>query len=117
MSVAALRSSSDKYDAATALDVVRTRGGVSISFKAETGRATRLADLHEWGGFRAKLPRTHGLMEGVLINTGGGLLGGDHARFDVSVGAGAAAQVATQSAERVYRSLGPDCRIDKKRLG
>ena len=112
MSVAALRSSSDKCDAATALDVVRTRGGVSISFKAETGRATRLADLHEWGGFRAKLPRTHGFTEAVLINTGGGLLGGDHAQFSVSIGAGAAAQVTMQSAERVYRSLGPDCRID-----
>lgn len=111
MSVAALRSSEENQQAAAALSSVRSRGGVAIAFKQDTG-TTRLADLHEFGGFRAKLPRTHGLCEAVLINTGGGLLGGDSARFEVSVAKGAAAQVTTQSAERVYRSLGPDCRID-----
>ncbi len=112
MSVAALRSESQNRDAAAALSSVRSRGGVSIAFKKTDDGITRLSDLHEYGGFRAKLPRTHGLTEAVLINTGGGLLGGDSARFEVSVTAGAAAQVTTQSAERVYRSLGPDCRID-----
>jgi urease accessory protein len=111
MSVAALRSEIDKL-AAAALSDVRSRGGVSIAFKPSGDGATRLADLHEFGGFRAKLPRTHGLTEAVLINTGGGLLGGDAVRFEVNVAAGAAAQVTTQAAERVYRSLGPDCRID-----
>ena len=98
-------------DAATALAPVRARGGVSIAFKADAAGITRLADLHEWGGFRAKLPRTHGPTEAVLINTGGGLLGGDTAAFDITVAANAAAQITTQSAERIYRSLGPDCRI------
>ena len=112
MSVAALRSSERRAEAAAALGVVRARGGVAIAFKAEGGGATRLADLHERGGFRAKLPRTHGLTEAVLINTGGGLLGGDGVRFDVAVGRDAAAQITTQSAERVYRSLGPDCHVD-----
>ena len=98
-------------DAAAALSPVRARGGVSVRFKADAG-PTRLADLHEQGGFRAKFPRTHGLTEAVLINTGGGLLGGDAVRFEVSVEPAAQAQVTTQSAERVYRSLGPECRID-----
>ena len=111
MSVAALRSDAQNLAAATALGAVRSRGGVSVAFKVGAGQTTRLADLHEWGGFRAKLPRTHGLTEAVLINTGGGLLGGDAVAFTVSVDAHAAAQVTTQSAERVYRSLGPDCRI------
>jgi urease accessory protein len=111
MSVAALRSETDKQ-AAAALHGVRARGGVSIAFKILDNGSTRLADLHEFGGFRAKLPRTYGLTEAVLINTGGGLLGGDGVRFAVSVDAGAAAQVTTQAAERVYRSLGPDCCID-----
>lgn len=97
--------------AAAALAGVRARGGVSVAFKSEAGHPTRLADLHERGGYRAKFPRTHGLTEAVLINTGGGLLGGDAVVLDVSVGSGAAAQVTTQSAERVYRSLGPDCRV------
>ena len=112
MSVAALRSEDQNREAAVALSSVRSRGGVSIAFKRGDAGVTRLADLHEYGGFRAKLPRTHGLTEAVLINTGGGLLGGDTARFNVSVAESAAAQVTTQSAERVYRSLGPDCCID-----
>ena len=90
---------------------VRARGGVSVAFKAGEGGVTRLADLDERGGFRAKLPRTHGLTEAVLINAGGGLLGGDIVDFSVVVGDGAAAQVTTQSAERVYRSLGTDCAV------
>lgn len=97
--------------ASAALAGVRARGGVSVGFKCVDGIVTRLADLHERGGFRAKLPRTHGLTEAVLINTGGGLLGGDAVDFAVSVACGAAAQVTTQSAERVYRSLGSDCRV------
>jgi urease accessory protein len=111
MSVAASQFETDKI-AAALMSGVRSRGGVSIAFKPSADGATRLADLHEYGGFRAKLPRTYGLTEAVLINTGGGLLGGDHVRFEVTVEAGAHAQVTTQSAERVYRSLAPDCRID-----
>lgn len=111
MSVAALPSSSAKSAAAAALDGVRARGGVAVAFKRVAG-CTRLADLHERGGFRAKFPRTHGLCEAVLINTGGGLLGGDSVRFDITVDADAEAQVTTQSAERVYRSLGPDACVD-----
>ena len=37
------------------------------------------------------------------------MLGGDDVRFSVTAGAQSAAQVTTQSAERVYRSLGPEC--------
>ncbi len=85
---------------------------MSIAFKRGDDGITRLSDLHEFGGFRAKFPRTHGLPEAVLINTGGGLLGGDHLRFDVAVADSATSQITTQSAERVYRSLGPDCRVD-----
>ena len=110
MSVAASRSDTELKSAA-ALDGVRARGGVSIAFKADATGTTRIADLHEWGGYRAKLPRTHGLAEAVLINTGGGLLGGDGVAFGVTVAKNANAQITTQSAERVYRSLGPDCRI------
>ena len=112
MSVAVSRSSAALATAAAALDGVRARGGVSVGFKFVPGHGTRLADLHEQGGFRAKFPRTHGLTEAVLVNTGGGLLGGDAVRFEVSVADGASAQVTTQSAERVYKSLGPDCRVD-----
>ncbi len=44
--------------------------------------------------------------EAILINTGGGLAGGDRFVFDIAVGEGAALTVTSQAAERVYRSLG-----------
>lgn len=113
MSVAGLQSDSEQNLTAAALAGNRARGGVSIAFQA-TERGTSLQDLHEWGGFRAKLPRVEGLSEAVLINTGGGLLGGDCVSFNIDVQAGAAAQVCTQAAERIYRSLGPACEIDVK---
>ena len=112
MSVAASPSEPAQLVAANALAGIRSRGGVALTFKREAEGRTRLDDLHESGGFRAKFPRTHGHLEAVLINTGGGLLGGDRVAFSVSAAAGASAQVTTQSAERVYRSLGPDCLID-----
>jgi urease accessory protein len=65
-----------------------------------------ITDLEERGGYRAKFPRGDIGAEAVLINTGGGMLGGDRYRFAVQVSAGASATVASQSAERVYRALG-----------
>jgi urease accessory protein len=47
----------------------------------------------------------------VLINTGGGMTGGDRMSLDVAVRAGADAVVTTQAAEKIYRSDGPDTEI------
>jgi urease accessory protein len=112
MSVAVSPSDTANSTAAASLAGIRAKGGVRIAFDAETARGTVLRDLHEWGGFRAKLPRTEHLTEAVLINTGGGLLGGDNVQFRVDVAANASAQIVTQSAERIYKSLGPDCEIE-----
>jgi urease accessory protein len=81
-------------------------GGVAASW-ARDGDVTRLVSLQEWGGWRAKFPQPDPHVEAVLINTGGGILGGDKARFSLDIGAHAQVTVATQSAERIYRSLGP----------
>jgi urease accessory protein len=42
----------------------------------------------------------------VLINTGGGMTGGDRMSVDVTIGAGAEAVLTTQAAEKIYRSDG-----------
>jgi urease accessory protein len=91
-------------DPTGALAAIRVRGGVNVAFAARDG-TTVLADLEERGGYRAKLPRGGIGTEAVLVNTGGGILGGDDVRFDVAVGPGADATLTTQSAERVYRTL------------
>jgi urease accessory protein len=49
--------------------------------------------------------------EGILVNTGGGMAGGDRMDVDVAVLAGAEAVLTTQAAEKVYRSDGPDTEV------
>jgi urease accessory protein len=99
--------------AESAVDAVhanRVDGGVVASW-ARDGDVTRLVSLQERGGWRAKFPQPDPHVQAVLINTGGGILGGDRARFSLDIGAGACVTVATQSAERIYRSLGPQSEI------
>ena len=55
-------------------------------------------------------PRCGELAVAALANAGGGLVGGDRSAIDIRLGDGAAALVTTQAAEKVYRSLGADCR-------
>jgi urease accessory protein len=64
-----------------------------------------LAQAREAGAAKARFP--HGGHEAILINTGGGLAGGDDFQFDIEAGTGARLSVTTQAAERVYRTLGP----------
>ncbi len=52
--------------------------------------------------------------EAVLINTSGGVTGGDRLQWRLEAGAGAALVVTTQAAERVYRSTGGEARIETR---
>lgn len=82
----------------------RAAGRVAVSVEAENGR-TRLKRLHQAGCLKLRFPRLpDGNLEGVLINTAGGLTGGDRLHADYAAGAGATLVVTTQAAERVYRA-------------
>ncbi|MFC7399723.1 urease accessory protein UreD [Chelatococcus sp. GCM10030263] len=59
--------------------------------------------IAESGGYRARFPRSEEC-EAVLINTGGGMAGGDRLAIDISLAAGAEAVVTTQAAEKIYRA-------------
>lgn len=74
----------------------------------------RLADLHQATPLRILFPYAlpGDPLTAALVNTSGGLVGGDRLSVEVVVGAGSAALVCAQAAEKVYRSLGPDSRID-----
>jgi urease accessory protein len=50
-------------------------------------------------------------MDVVLINTSGGLAGGDQLAWRVTLGPGAQAVVTTQACERAYRSLGEPAKV------
>jgi urease accessory protein len=104
--------SPSEFAAADPLAAVRAVGGVALSTCVIEGR-TRLDALHETGGYRAKFPDHHGdTLEAVLVNTGGGVAGGDRVTIDARAGAGARLSLTTATAERIYRSTGADATID-----
>jgi urease accessory protein len=57
-------------------------------------------------------PATGAPFEAVIVTTSGGIVGGDRIAIDIEAGAGSAATLTTQAAEKIYRSTGPDSRID-----
>jgi urease accessory protein len=86
-------------------DYVRASGGIRVRFAPSGGR-TQAIERAEMGGYRVRFPRIAQTCEAVLINTGGGMAGGDRMRAELSLDAGAAAVVTTQAAEKIYRSQG-----------
>ncbi len=77
------------------------------------GGPTRLVDLAESGPLRLRLPRqgAERMLEGVLVNTGGGIACGDRFEVAVTVEAGGACLLTTTAAEKIYRSDGPSAKI------
>ena len=77
-----------------------------LSVRRRMGRS-RIDRLFQEGAAKIRLPRISAdPLEAVLINTAGGLTGGDRISWSVEVADGAAAVVTTQACERVYRSSG-----------
>ncbi|MBH0237215.1 urease accessory protein UreD [Methylobrevis albus] len=86
-----------------AFPLQRARGAAEVTFKA-VGGTTRLDVLRQEGCCKVRLPRTHdGVPLAVLINTAGGVTGGDDLGYAVGWGAGTRATATTQAAERIYR--------------
>jgi len=90
-------------------------GELRLGFARRAG-ATRLVDSFQSGCLRARMPRTAADQDPclVLINTGGGVTGGDRLRQSIDWESGSRACVATQAAEKVYRSSGQDVVIDTR---
>lgn len=74
---------------------------------------TEIVDVFQRSPLRVIFPRIDGvgMKEAVLINTGGGIAGGDQLKCDVTAVAGAAIAVTSQTAERVYRALDEPARV------
>jgi len=95
-----------EFLAETAPVLQRTRGRARVGFWHKDGR-TRLKDLFQSGSAKLRLPRIYtGAPTGVLINTAGGLTGGDRMIYEAETGENTHAIVTTQTAERAYRSPG-----------
>src|SRR5690606_35796222 len=84
-------------------------GGLSIHCK--DGRP-RISRLYQEGAARIRMPQVgNDPLEAILINTSGGLTGGDRLQWDVELGENASAVITTQACERIYRSGGGEARI------
>lgn len=82
----------------------RAKGRVAVRFD---GPSRGLVELHQSGCLKAMLPRNHAPEPDlVLINTAGGLTGGDHLDISAKVESAARLHIASQTAERVYKSTG-----------
>jgi urease accessory protein len=96
------------------LSAIRARGRISLDV-GYVSNVTRRRRVHESGSLRVRFPGSPaGELEAVLVNTGGGMAGGDTFDIDVSVDEGARLLVTSTAAEKVYRSLGPPVTINIK---
>jgi urease accessory protein len=93
----------------------RAVGRVALSIKA-AGGVSRRARVHEAGSLRVRFPSGdgEGALDAVIVNTAGGMTGGDRFEIEVKVGAGARLNVTSAAADKIYRSLGADTEIAVK---
>ena len=90
----------------------RATGHIALSVSAHAG-ITRRTRVHEDGSLRVRFPNaTPQALEAVLVNTGGGMTGGDHFSIELAVGEGASLIFGTAAAEKIYRSTGVDADMD-----
>ena len=90
----------------------RAIGRIALQVNAIDG-ISRRARVHEEGSLRVRFPgQPAPQIEAVVLNTAGGIAGGDRFGIDVTVEEGASLLVTTASAEKVYRSLGDDATVE-----
>jgi urease accessory protein len=80
---------------------------------------TRIVDVYQQSPLRILFPRVRGTAfeEAVVVNTAGGIAGGDRLELAVTAQAGASLTVTSQAAERVYRALStPACVATKLKV-
>jgi urease accessory protein len=91
-------------------DLQRVDGAARVVF------APSLRELYQQSPCRVLLPRVDGRegAEVVLVNTAGGIAGGDRLRYDAEAHGAARATFTTQAAEKIYRALDEVARIDTR---
>lgn len=83
----------------------RSFGAIDLEFHNKNG-ITRAHRMYQAGVMRVRFPNGPGAPEAVLINTAGGLTGGDCVTMGVEMGMRTSAIVTTQAHEKVYKSSG-----------
>jgi urease accessory protein len=104
--VPAARTIAEKVFAAN-----RAEGRIALAVAAQNG-ATRRTRVAEAGSLRVRFPGApRRELEAMLVNTAGGMAGGDRFAIDISAGDDAELLVGTAAAEKIYRSIGPATQV------
>ncbi|MBT0959131.1 urease accessory protein UreD [Alphaproteobacteria bacterium KMM 3653] len=94
----------------------RAVGKLALRVASDGRYGARLADLREQGSFRSIFPRPSGnSLDAVLLNTAGGVTGGDQFSIHADVEAGASLSLTTQAAERIYAAIGEEAGLVRNR--
>src|SRR6202142_1233419 len=102
----ALQSSAEIFAANRASGTI----GLTVAAGASGTRRTR---VHEAGSLRVRFPNAAGeALEATVVNTGGGMAGGDNFSINIKLAPGASLIAGTAAAEKVYRSTGADAVMD-----
>jgi urease accessory protein len=91
----------------------RSEGALRLGFKRR-GPASVLDNLFQSGCLRARMlrPDPSRPSEAVLLNTAGGLTGGDRLSLTIAWGVDTHAAVTTQACEKIYRAAGDEARVE-----
>ena len=95
----------------TPVDAAQPRAIGALRLTASHARgASQIAGLRQSGSLKLLFPRPVGVaLEAVILNTAGGLTGGDRMQIEVTAEPAAHVILSSQAAERAYRALGRSC--------
>lgn len=90
----------------------RATGHIALAVAAR-GRRTQRTRVHEDGSLRVRFPHAEAdALEAVIVNTSGGMTGGDRFAVDIVLDKSASLITGTAAAEKIYRSTGPNAAMD-----
>lgn len=96
----------------TELSTQRVDARARLAVRRIDGRS-RIERLYQDGAAKIRMPEVHSdPLEAILINTAGGLTGGDRIAWEIEAGERASVAVTTQACEKLYRSRSGDARAD-----
>jgi urease accessory protein len=92
----------------------RAVGRIKLAVGVSDGKSRR-RQVAENGSLRVRFPTAQSTdLEAVIVNTAGGIAGGDHHEVEISVEQNAQLVVTTAAAEKIYRSIGPAAEVEIK---
>ncbi len=104
-------SPSEVAQPATLPASIRASGALNLVV-SHTDSGSAAEDIAESGPLRVRFPRIREeRLEAILINTAGGIVGGDKLEFRIETREDASLSITSQAAEKIYRSNGLTAQI------